>query len=503
MLDRTHDSASVPTTSLIIDKAGSLVARTGSPPRDGAPVASFILNGRLVRSLAPPGMVLLDFVRDEAGLPGTKEACREGECGACTVLVGTLQPGGGVAYRACASCLLPVGDVEGCHVVTVEGLSGLDLTLVQRLIVDHSASQCGFCTPGIVLSLTGFCLTSPDLSYADAIDALDGNLCRCTGYEAIRRAARALCDALATVDRRPERRVEALIEAGVLPGSFRDVPRQLAKLSSPQSNDHAEAVLVAGGTDLFVQRPEQLVEADLCFLSRRRDLSYLRRDGNALRVGGAVTIEEFRRSAEVRAHFPSLSSDLLLHSSTILRNRATLTGNIVNASPIGDVSILLLALDARLVLTARDGGRREVPLDRFFLAYKKVDLACGELISEIVIPLLPVGARFRFEKVSNRVILDIAAVNTALRLTLAADGTLSDLRLSAGGVAPVPLLLGDLGRFVGRAVDPTTAAEIAEAAAGAVHPIDDVRGSADYKRLLLRQLVVAHFAELLGSAGTK
>jgi xanthine dehydrogenase small subunit len=457
---------------------------------------SFILNERRVEHSAPAGMALLDFIREKAGLSGTKEACREGECGACTVLVGTLQPDGGVTYRACASCILPLGDVEGCHVVTVEGLSGPKLTLVQRLLVEHSAAQCGFCTPGIVLSLTGFCLTSPAFSYEDAINALDGNICRCTGYAAIRRAAQALCETLAKADPKPERRVETLIEAGVLPESFRGIAQRLAELPSSQPNDGTDAVLVAGGTDLFVQKPEQLAETDICFLSRRHDLDYIRREGDELHVGGAVTIEEFRRSAEVRELFPSLVDDLLLHSSTILRNRATITGNLVNASPIGDMSIILLALGARLVLTAHDGKRREVPLDRFFLGYKKLDLACRELISEIVIPLLPARARFHFEKVSNRVTLDIAAVNTAMRLALDAGGKIADLRVSAGGVAPVPRLLVELARFVGRAPDAATVAEIAETAADSVHPIDDVRGSADYKRLLLRQLVLAHFAEL-------
>lgn len=460
------------------------------------------LNERRVESHAPPGMVLLDFVREEAGLPGTKEACREGECGACTLLVGTPRLDGGIDYDACASCLLPLGSVDGCHVVTVEGLSGPSLTLIQRLIVEHSASQCGFCTPGIVLSLTGFCLTSPDFSYAGALDALDGNLCRCTGYQSIRRAARALCDALATMDRSPEKRVETLVQAGVLPAWFRSIPSRLVELPSPSSPDHPEAVLVAGGTDIFVQRADQLFDSELCFLSSRRDLAFIRREGDELRVGGAVTIEAFRRSSQVRELFPSFEADLLLHSSMILRNRATITGNLVNASPIGDMSIILLALDARLVLRARDGTEREVPLSSFFKGYKKLDLACGELITEIIIPLLPPGARFHFEKVSNRVILDIAAVNTALRLTLTEDDRIADIRLAAGGVAAVPLFISDLQSFVGRHANTETATEIALAASQSVKPIDDVRGSAEYKRLLLRQLVLASFSVLIGTGTT-
>lgn len=410
------------------------------------------------------------------------------------MLVGTPQADGTVVYRACASCLLPIGDVDGCHVVTVEGLGGDPLTLVQQLIVDHSASQCGFCTPGIVLSLTAFCLTSPTLSYDDAVDALDGNICRCTGYVAIRNAARALCERLAELDTDPAERVAALVAAGVVPESFLAVRSQLAQLSTQPASAADDAVPVAGGTDLFVQRPEELLGRSLCFLSKRRDLNYVRVDGGVLRVGAAVTIEDFRRSEAVQRHFPVLTTDLLLHSSTILRNKATLTGNIVNASPIGDATIILLALGARLVIAGANGVTREVPLDRFFLGYKKIDLACGELVSEIVIPLLAEGARYHFEKVSNRVTLDIAAVNSALRVTTAPDGTITDLRISAGGVAPIPLLLSGLEAFHGRKLDATTADAIAEVAWDAAKPIDDVRGSARYKRLLLRQLVRAHFS---------
>ncbi|MDA8132644.1 MAG: FAD binding domain-containing protein [Elusimicrobia bacterium] len=453
---------------------------------------NFILNKEIVRTEERPGMVLLEFIRDVKCLSGTKEACREGECGACTVLIGRRRPDGTVSYKACASCLLPVGDVEGCHVVTVEGLTGPALTLVQKLIVDNSASQCGFCTPGIVLSLTGFCLGAEKLSYEAALDALDGNICRCTGYAAIRGAVRALCEALSNVDVPPQKRLKSLIAAGVVPGYFGEMSARLAELKASAAAPGKNAVLVAGGTDLFVQRPEQLFDSELCFLSKRADLDYVKEDGDVLRVGGAVTIEDFRLSAPVRRHFPALEKDLLLHSSAILRNKATLAGNVVNASPIGDAAIILLALDARLVISG-ESGKREAPLSKFFLGYKKTDLVCGELVSEIVIPLLPPGARYSFEKVSNRTTLDIAAVNSALRLTTGPDGSISDLRVSAGGVAPFPLLL-ELGAFKGRRPDAGTAKAAARAAEDAVKPIDDIRGSAEYKKLLLGRIVEAHFS---------
>jgi len=455
---------------------------------------SFILNQRPIRTDERSGMVLLEFVRDVTCLSGTKEACREGECGAGTVLIGRPRPDGTVSYQACASCLLPIGDVAGCHVVTVEGL--LDsLTLVQQLIVDHSASQCGFCTPGIVLSLTGYALTSPTLCYDDAVTALDGNICRCTGYVAIRNAARALSERLRAVPGAAGGRVAALVAAGVLPEYFLAIPAQLAKLRSSPEEASDAAVFVAGGTDLFVQKPEALLEQDLCFLSQRLELQYTRVDGDVLRVGGATSIEDFRLSAPVQEHFPALTRDLLLHSSTILRNKATLSGNIVNASPIGDVSIALLALDARLGITSRTGAKSEVALADFFLGYKKVAMGCGDLVSEIAIPLLPAGARYHFEKVSNRTTLDIAAVNSAMRLIRGPSGEIRDLRISAGGVGPVPFLIPGLASFQGRKLDAATIEAIGQVAESAAKPIDDIRGSATYKKLLLRQLVRAHFSE--------
>ncbi len=464
---------------------------------------SFIVNDAEVRTASPAGEVLLDFIREELRLTGTKEACREGECGACTVLVGTPRPDG-IGYRACASCLLPLGEVNGCHIVTVEGLRGDGLTLVQRLIVEHSASQCGFCTPGFVLSLTGFCLNSAAFSHEDALDALDGNICRCTGYASIRAAARALGDALkARGVPQLGLRIASLVAAGVLPRYFLGIPDRLRALKARPAGRERPGpgmILVAGGTDLFVQKPEELREGRLRFLSARRDLSYIRPDADCLRVGGAVTIEELRTSPETLRHFPSLPQDLLLHSSAILRNKATLSGNIVNASPIGDATVMLLALGARLVLEGASGRRREIPLSEFYLGYKKMDLSAGEMVVEIAIPLLK-GARFNFEKVSNRVILDIAAVNTAIRLQTGPDGALADLRISAGGVAPVPLLIPGLEKFLGRKADAATAASVARAAADAVQPIDDIRGSALYKRLLLQQLVLSHFSASAGGEG--
>lgn len=452
---------------------------------------SFILNGRIVRTEENPAMALLEFIRDVSCLSGTKEACHEGECGACTVLVGRMDKSGRINYRACASCILPIGDVAGCHVVTVEGLSGKDLTLVQKLIVENNASQCGFCTPGIVMSLTGFCFASERFSYEEALNALDGNLCRCTGYVSIRMAARALCDKLAELNT-SKGRTEALIEAGIVPEYFSRIPALMKELEERPQNNSENAVLVAGGTDLFVQKPQQLMESELCFVSHRPELNYIREEAGLLIAGAAVTIEDFRLSPAVKKYFPSLEKDFLLHSSAILRNKATLAGNIANASPIGDATIILMALDACLTVSGKSGKKRNVKLENFYLGYKKTDLACGEMITEIAIPLPDLNSFYNFEKVSNRKILDIAAVNSAMRLILDKSGKISNFRVSVGGAAPVPLLLRGLEKFYGRKPDESLSAELGDTAMAQISPISDIRGSSEYKKLLTGKLMSAH-----------
>lgn len=456
---------------------------------------SFILNREPVETEASPGTLLLDFIRYEAKLPGTKDACREGECGSCTVLIGKLGEDGRLRYKACASCILPIGDVAGCHVVTVEGVDREELNTIQRVILEESASQCGYCTPGIVLSLTGFALSAETYSYANALDALDGNICRCTGYAAIRRAAAKLAETLEKNIRDREDRIPGLVGQGFLPDYFLGIAGRLRKLENPQAgSDRGKEVVVAGGTDLFVQKAEELLERPLFFLSGRRDLDYVREEGGSLRVGSAVTLEDFRLHPLVNRHLPAMREDVLLHSSTILRNKATLAGNIVNASPIGDITIMLLALEVLLELEGAGGGARQVPLSQFYRGYKELDLNPGEIIREMVIPVPKPGAFYNFEKVSNRKILDIAAVNSAVLLESEGE-KIARIILSAGGVAPVPFLIKGLDKFAGRKISPETFEGLASAAMAAVAPIDDVRGSADYKRLLLGQLVKAHFQE--------
>lgn len=451
----------------------------------------FLLNDAEVETSLQPGTRLLDYLRRHRRLRGTREGCREGECGACTVLAGCAE-GGVMRYRTAASCLLPLAQVDGTHVITVEGL-GPGLSPVQKALCDHHAIQCGFCTPGIVMSLTGFFCSSPSLSEQDALDSLDGNICRCTGYASIRRAASALCAPFGPRLDPARDRCAQLVEWGILPACCASAAARLEALPRGTARRGAAALLVGGATDLLVQQADQVENAEsLRLASEVAGADGIRVSGSDLVIGGAATIEELRRSPELQHALPSLSrtlaEDLKLVASTPLRNRATVAGNLVNASPIGDLSIILLALDARLTI-ASGRRRRELPLRRFFRGYRDVDLAAGEAVEAIAVRVRDL--RLRFEKVSRRRVLDIASVNVAL----CADG--ESVGLAAGGVAPVPLYLEAASRLLsGGTGDAAEARAAIDLALGEIAPISDVRGSAAYKRLLLRNLLIAALSAL-------
>ena len=465
-----------------------------------APSTRFILNDRRVDTAAPAGLLLLDFLRHRKRLTGTKEGCKEGDCGACAVLIGELA-GDTVRYQPVTSCLVPLAEVHGRHVVTIEGCN-LDagLTPAQEAVVEHGGTQCGFCTPGIVVSLHGLLLDdSKGLSLEDVKYALSGHLCRCTGY-------RSLKDCAATLDRRLGSRlngtvggdrVAALAAAGAIPEYFTTIPERLRALREEEAAPAADAepeVRIAGGTDLYVQQGEEIPDRRVEVLNRRPALKGIRRSGGEFRIGALTTFEEFGADPRVIEAIPRIGAFNHLIASWQIRNRATLSGNIVNASPIGDFTALLLALDARIVLDDGD-TRRSVPLKEFYRGYKQIDLRPGELLTEVAFAD-PADALVNFEKVSKRTCLDIASVNSACSIRCTGD-TMGDAHFSMGGVAPIPLYLHQTSQALrGRTLDLETAFEAVRISQQEIAPITDVRGSAEYKRLLARQLLIAHFVTL-------
>lgn len=453
----------------------------------------FLLNQQKIETDQHPGTVLLDFIRNDNRLFGTKEGCREDDCGACTVLTGRYD-GDKVVYRAVNSCLLPIGSLQGKHVVTLEGLNGIENTVLQDAFVYEHASQCGFCTPGFIVSLTDFLLNNADLKFQEAIDSISGNICRCTGYASIRRAIdRFILDVKNKIDLQPELRIQQLISAGQLPAYFAEIPVRMAELvadTSPVKNGK----IIAGGTDLFVQQADALRSASVQFVDDAAVHHQIRVENNECIIAAATTMEDMRRSPIFQKIIPDFDKFAKLIASKPIRERATLAGNIVNASPIADFTIILLALDATVELE-KNGSGRHVALHDFYLGYKQLDLQPDEKIASIRFPVPHGDYAFNFEKVSRRTHLDIASVNTAALIAYE-NSTIQSARLSAGGVAPVPFLLRESSAFLtGNEINDAVVQQAIDIAAAEISPISDVRGSADYKRTLLCQLIFAHFHE--------
>ncbi len=454
----------------------------------------FLLNRNSVEENVSPGELLLDIIRQNRGLTGTKEACREGDCGACQILVGELM-NDRIHYQAVNACLLPVGAISGHHVVTIEGLNREQLNPIQRALVENGAIQCGFCTPGLVMALTGFFLNSTLSDESAALDSIAGNLCRCTGYAGIKRAVSALCRQFDLSVSALERRIEDLIAWQILPAYFTAVPEMLSRYSASKTAEPPDnAVLIAGGTDLFVQQPEKLNSQPLHFLANDSLQPVIRTQGSDCVINALTSIEQIRTSSLLQSFFPRLAEDFKLICSAPIRQRATLGGNLINASPIGDLAVFFLALGAQLVLLS-GSQTRTVALQHFFQGYKQIDLTPGERLLEIKFEMPNQIDLFSVEKVSKRVHLDIAAVNSAILIQEQA-GKITKVHLSAGGVAPFPLYLAETCAYLlGQTVCLETVKTAAEITLSEIAPISDSRGSAQYKGLLLKQLLYAHFVK--------
>jgi xanthine dehydrogenase small subunit len=453
----------------------------------------FILNEKEIITALPPGMVLLDFIRYHQHLMGTKIGCREGDCGACTVLVGEIKDAG-LKYQSMTCCLMPIGNAHGKHIVTVEGINMQELNPVQQAMADAGATQCGFCTPGFVMSLAGFCLSDKEATPQNAVAAMDGNICRCTGYKSIERAAAKVADMMK--QRNGEDPADFVSKKNILPAYFSTIKNKLQVLLNDEpAIGQSRSAIVAGGTDLYVQKHDEMTHSDLKFVFDTPALKGISREGNKCIIGPSATVTDLKSSAIINEAFPDFQRYAKLVSSTAIRNMATIAGNFVNASPIGDLTIFFLALDAKLILN--DGeAKREIPLRAFYKGYKTLDKKPGEQVAQIWFELPDKKTIFHFEKVSKRTHLDIASVNSAIRITMNGD-RVEAAGISAGGVGPVPMYLQKTSEFLkGKEINEGLIHEVIEIAQTEISPISDARGTKEYKRLLLGQLIKAHFITL-------
>jgi len=453
----------------------------------------FLLNGRPVRvDAAATRATLLDFVRGQ-GLTGAKEGCAEGECGACAVAL--VLPHEGVphqasAYRVANSCLMSVAQAAGHEVYTVEALAeGGTLADAQRAMAAAGGSQCGYCTPGFVMSLFAEHYRPGRVGPCDPL-AMGGNLCRCTGYRPIKAAALALGPAPAGrfLDRlgQPAPRLAAVA---------------LADFSRPSTIDDCLAILterpgstlIAGGSDLGVEanlrgrRWPHLVSVEAI-----EELQELTESASSVTIGAGLTLGDLeRRWQRVPAVFGEWFA---LFASPPIRNRATLGGNLVTASPIGDAAPLLAALDA-VVHVAGPDGRRAIPLASFFIAYRRTAMRPGEILAAIEIPK-PFPERVRFYKVAKRRLDDISTVSAAMAMDRDPGGRVRRARFAFGGVAATPLRVIEAEEAVtGQPWTEAAVERVQRILDRTLAPISDARGSAAYRTQVAKSLVEKFFWE--------
>lgn len=467
----------------------------------------FLLNGVEVSLTdVPADQTLLDYLRLERKLTGSKEGCAEGDCGACSVLVGRLLDGE-LVYEAVNACIRFMGSLDGCHVVTIEHLQSADGTLhpVQQAMVDHHGSQCGFCTPGIVMSLYGLWMQKSEPSVEDIEIALQGNLCRCTGYAPIIRAAQAITanpaqDVLVaeredvnTILRsmRDGRRVECGPEDNhfIVPAHLDDFAHAML--------EYPDATIVAGSTDVGLWVTKFLKPiAPAIFIGNIAELQSIEVTDDALVLGAGVTYAQ--AEPFVAEYFPAMLPLWRRIGGAQVRYMGTIGGNIANGSPIGDTPPPLIALGASIILRKGD-ERREVKLEDFFIDYGKQDIERGELVESITIPKLGAGEYFEVYKVSKRRDEDISSVCAAFR-AFADDGVVEEIAIAFGGMAATPkrarlaeaAFLGKAGR------DEATIDAVVAALAEDFQPISDMRASADYRMLVAQNLVRRFVVESVG-----
>ena len=445
---------------------------------------AFILNGELVELRdIDPCMTTLDWLRESRGLTGTKEGCNEGDCGACTVMVTDA-----AGTRALNACILFLPQLNGKTLTTVEGLAGPDGRLhpVQDALVEHHASQCGFCTPGIAVSLAAGQISGE----RNHERQLSGNLCRCTGYAPILRAAEAAA-------RQPV--PDWLGRLGPGPGHQHEpemptTPDALAAYLTRFPN----ARIVAGATDLGLWVNKQMIDLGrVVFTAQIEEMRRIETAPYMLRIGAAATVEQLRR-AMIHLH-PHFAAMLARFASPQVRDAATVGGNIANGSPIGDTPPPLIALDAVLLLRRGD-MTRELPLEEFFIDYGKQDLHPGEFIEAITVPREP-GAedRLKVYKLSKRFDQDISGVLGAFDIHVT-DGKVTRARIAFGGMAGIPKRARAMEQaLMGQA----WSRETVEASMGRVSedftPLSDLRASMGYRLATAANMLMRYWLEDQGT----
>ncbi|APU30884.1 xanthine dehydrogenase small subunit [Ectopseudomonas alcaliphila JAB1] len=462
----------------------------------------FLLNRELRTEHAlDPNVTVLNYLREHVGKTGTKEGCASGDCGACTVVVGELE-GERVRYRTLNSCLTFVSSLHGKQLITVEDLKHQGkLHSVQQAMVDCHGSQCGFCTPGFIMSLFALQKNSTGYDKGQTLEALAGNLCRCTGYRPIIDAAEQAC-----CQKQPDQ-FDAF-ESNTVAQLQAIAPRETAELNSGDKRclvpltvadladlyaANPEARLLAGGTDLALEVTQFHRELPvMIYVGHIEDMKRIEVTDSAIEIGAAAALSDCYEA--LSREYPDFGELLHRFASLQIRNQGTLGGNIGNASPIGDAPPLLIALGAQIAL--RQGNtRRILPLQDYFLDYKVTARQEAEFIEKIIVPRAQANQAFRAYKVSKRLDDDISAVCAAFNLTIV-DGVVTEARIAFGGMAAIPKRASACeAALVGSAWYPGVIERACDALGEDFTPLSDFRASKEYRLLTAQNLLRKFFLE--------
>jgi len=460
-----------------------------------------LINGREHRIRgAEAFMTLAGYLRNVARAIGTKIVCEEGDCGACTVLVGRLD-NGTIRYEPVNSCIQFVFQLDATHVITVEGLSkNGQLNAVQQAMIEHQGAQCGYCTPGFVVAMSDLTERAPALTEADVRYGLTGNLCRCTGYEPIIRAA-----LLAGSWSAP--RIRELYEAETITARLarwndevrvRDGDREFCgpvnlETATEFKSENPDALIVQGATDFGVMHNKRGVHPRaILSLSRLSGLDRITRIDGILAIGARVSLSELEQFSEDT--IPELHRILTLFGSPQIRNAGTLAGNIANGSPIGDTLPFLFVTDASVELVSVR-GTRSIGVRELFLGYRTLDIRADEIIANILIPLPAPDETLRLYKVSKRRDLDISTFTAAIRMKIH-EGRMSGVKIAYGGVAPVVMRLPKTEDHLHtHEISEATFREAGDVARSEISPISDMRGSAAFRSQLAANILMKFYWE--------
>ena len=468
----------------------------------------FLLNGKPQQiSHMSADMTFLSWLREQPHLCGTKQGCGEGDCGACTVAMGRLDDSGQLLWRPVNTCILFLPMVDGSAIRTVEGLVSADGNLhpVQRAMVTADASQCGFCTPGFVMTLYTAWQNRQGLQQDEINDTLAGNLCRCTGYKSIVNAALTLSSSdshTSSVEYLGSKDALALAELCTTDDFDKDFcissdDNSFYAPSEPTTfanfyADNPESVIVAGATDvgLWVTKQHKAL-GQILWTGRVSEFARIDLAGDQIFVGPAITHQQFVES--ISNKFPELTELMRRFAAPQVRSSGTVCGNIANASPIGDLPPVLIALGSKVELTRREVVR-QLDLEKFFIAYGQTDLADGEFVSGVFVPI-DTASYLRCYKISKRFDQDISAVMFAANLDIV-DGVITRPRLVFGGMAGTPKRAAKAESvLLERPPDIETFQKAATALLDDFKPLSDMRGSAVYRMATAQNLIVKYGLE--------